>query len=201
MQQHSDEWFKARLGKITASQMANIQKSRKAGRANYMADKIVELLTDSKIEGFTSPAMEWGTEQEANARIAYQAKTGAWVEEVGFMVHPDNDRMGASPDGLVDDDGCMEIKCPNTATHIDTILNEKIKLDYVWQMNTVMAVFDKKWCDFVSFDPRLPEPHNLYIKRFFRDELLIADIMKLAKEFLIDLDVKIAELEAKGEKA
>ena len=196
MEQRSKEWFTARLGKVTASRVADLQKSRKAGRSNYMAEKVCEILTGEHAETFTSSAMDWGTEQEPFARDAYQAKTGAWVEEVGFLVHPQVDRLGASPDGLVDDDGSIEIKCPNTATHINTILTGKIKIDYIYQMQTVMAVKGLKWCDFVSFDPRLPSPQNLYIKRIPRDEIMIADIMLLVNDFLADLDQMVEALKA-----
>jgi len=126
-EQRTDEWFAQRLGKVTASRVADVMAKTKTGysasRENYMAQLVVERLTQTKAESFTNAAMQWGTDQEPFARAAYEAAQGVMVEEVGFMSHPDIEMAGASPDGLVGDDGLLEIKCPNTATHIETLLS------------------------------------------------------------------------------
>ena len=137
MEQRTDEWFTARLGKVTASRVADVIAKTKtgygAGRANYMADLVVERLTGQKASSFSNAAMEWGTEQEPHARAAYSAKTGIMVEEVGFIDHPTVAMSGASPDGFAEE-GLIEVKCPNTATHLEYVLAELPPLKYFTQM-------------------------------------------------------------------
>ena len=102
---------------------------------------------------------------------------------------------GASPDGLVNDDGLIEIKCPNTATHIDTLLSESLPTKYFTQMQFQMACTGRKWCDFVSFDPRMPKELQLFVKRVDRDDAYIDMLEKEIVSFLKELDAKIAKLE------
>ena len=198
MEQRTDDWFAARLGKVTASRVADVIAKTKtgygAGRANYMADLVVERLTGQKAQGFTNAAMEWGTEQEPYARAAYAAKTGILVEEVGFIDHPTVAMSGASPDGLAEE-GLVEIKCPNTATHLEYIFDGKPPQKYVTQMQWQMACAGKPWCDFVSYDPRLPERLQLLVVRVQRDDDYIKMLEQEVTIFLQELDDKLNKLE------
>jgi putative phage-type endonuclease len=198
MEQRTDDWFAARLGKVTASRVADVIAKTKtgygAGRANYMADLVVERLTGQKASSFTNAAMEWGTEQEPNAKAAYAAKTGILVEDVGFIDHPTVAMSGASPDGLAED-GLVEIKCPNTATHLEYIFDGKPPQKYITQMQWQMACAGKPWCDFVSFDPRLPERLQLLVVRVLRDDDYIKMLEQEVTIFLQELDDKLNKLE------
>jgi len=198
MEQRTDDWFAARLGKVTASRVADVIAKTKtgygAGRANYMADLVVERLTGQKASSFSNAAMEWGTEQEPNAKAAYAAKTGILVEDVGFIDHPTVAMSGASPDGLAED-GLVEIKCPNTATHLEYIFDGKPPQKYVTQMQWQMACAGKPWCDFVSYDPRLPERLQLLVVRVLRDDDYIKMLEQEVNTFLQELDDKLNKLE------
>ena len=198
MEQRTDDWFAARLGKVTASRVADVIAKTKTGygasRANYMADLVVERLTGQKASSFTNAAMEWGTEQEPNAKAAYAAKTGILVEDVGFIDHPTVAMSGASPDGLAED-GLVEIKCPNTATHLEYIFDGKPPQKYITQMQWQMACAGKPWCDFVSYDPRLPERLQLLVVRVPRDDDYIKMLEQEVTIFLQELDDKLNKLE------
>jgi putative phage-type endonuclease len=158
-----------------------------------MADLIVERLTGQKASSFSYAAMEWGTEQEPNARAAYSARTGELVEEVGFIDHPTIALSGASPDGLVSE-GIVEFKCPNTATHLEYLLAGKVPEKYVTQMQWQMACTGAAWCDFVSYDPRLPEHLQMLIVRITRDDKRIAELETEVRKFLAELDDKVTKL-------
>jgi predicted phage-related endonuclease len=138
--------------------------------------------------------MQWGTETEPQARMAYEIITGATVVETGFVLHPEIAGFGASPDGLIGDDGLIEIKCPNTATHIDTLLADKVPTKYIIQMHVQMLCTGRAWCDFVSFDPRLPIDLHMFIKRVERDNKLAEEIVTEVQSFLADMEAKIAKL-------
>ena len=138
--------------------------------------------------------MQWGTEQEPFARAAYEAHTGVIVEETGFHSHPTIEAAGASPDGLVGEDGLVEIKCPNTATHIDTLLDEFIPIKYFCQMQMQMVCTGRKWCDFVSFDPRMPEGAQLFVQRLNRDEEFVIKMEEEIRKFLSELDYKTSKV-------
>ena len=200
MEQGTDEWFTARIGKVTASRVADLMAKTKTGysasRDNYMAQLVCENLTKTKAEGFTNAAMEWGTEQEPFARAAYEAKTGVMVEEVGFVPHPLIKWAGASPDGLVGPDGLVEIKCPNTATMIDTLLTGKVPGKYNVQMQFQMACTGRHWCDYVVFDPRMPAKAQLFVKRVERDNVFIKDMEAEIVNFLAEVNVQIQQLNA-----
>jgi putative phage-type endonuclease len=199
-EQGTAEWHQMRLGKVTASKiadvMATIKTGEAAGRINYRAQLVAERITGNPTESFTNSAMAWGTEHEPMAREAYERARGSIVEQVAFVDHPIIPMTGASPDGLIDDDGLVEIKCPNTATHIDTLLAGKAPAKYIPQMQWQMACTGRQWCDFVSFDPRLPEDLQLAIYRVERDEGLIAEYEYKVREFLQSVDDTIAKLEA-----
>jgi putative phage-type endonuclease len=198
MEQRTDDWFAARLGKVTASRVADVIAKTKTGygasRANYMADLVVERLTGQKASSFSNAAMEWGTEQEPNAKAAYAAKTGILVEDVGFIDHPTVAMSGASPDGFAEE-GLVEIKCPNTATHLEYIFDGKPPQKYVTQMQWQMACAGKPWCDFVSYDPRLPERLQLLVVRVPRDDDYIKMLEQEVTIFLQELDDKLNKLE------
>jgi len=198
--QGSPEWFAIRVGKVTASRVADVVAKTKTGwgasRANYMAELIAERLTGEAAEKFSNAAMAWGTEKEPDARAAYEFFTDSAVTEVGFAPHPSIAMTGASPDGLVAEDGQVEIKCPNTATHLDTLLSQTVPAKYITQMQWQMACTGRKWCDFVSYDPRLPESMSLFVKRIERDDKLIADLETDVSGFLAELDDKLSKLNA-----
>ena len=190
MEQRTEEWFAARLGKVTASRVADVLAKIKSGesasRKNYKMELVVQRLTNKVGESFTNAAMEWGTEQEPFARMAYEAHTGTFVKEEGFVDHPTIEGFGCSPDGIVGE-GLIEIKCPNTANHIETVLENKAPSKYIPQMQCQMAVTGAKWCDFVSFDPRVPEDLQLLVVRVDRDQEYI-DLMEVeVKQFLSEV--------------
>lgn len=199
--QRTPDWYAARIGKVTASRAADVMARTKSGyaasRANYMAELLCERLTQQRAENFTSAAMQWGIEKEPMARAAYEAMSGNTVREVGFVDHPEIDNFGASPDGEVARDGLIEIKCPNTATHLDMMVNEAIPAKYMTQMQVQLACTDRAWCDFVSFDPRLPPELSIWICRVYRDEEQIAKIETEVKTFLEELDAKIEDLRSR----
>ncbi|MGF6434353.1 lambda exonuclease family protein [Bradyrhizobium elkanii] len=196
--QGSDEWKALRLGKVTASRVADVIAKTKTGysasRANYMAQLIAERLTDTVADAYTNAAMQHGTETEPEARSAYEFYQGVTVEQVAFVPHPKIDQAGCSPDGLVGDDGLVEIKCPNTATHLETLLGHAVPSKYEAQMQFQMACTGRKYCDFVSYDPRMPENMRLFIKRVNRNDRLISDIESEIASFLLEMAVKLSEL-------
>lgn len=196
--QGSDEWKAARIGSLGASRVHEAIAKTKTGwgasRANLMAELISERLTGTPAEKFTNAAMQWGTETEAEARAAYAFRTDADVTEVGIVRHPAIAWTHASPDGLVGNDGLVEIKCPTSATHLDTLLRQSVPGKYVTQMQWQMACTGRQWCDFASFDPRLPESMRLYVERVPRNDALIAELEAAVVAFLRELDAKIERL-------
>ena len=203
IEQRSEAWIQIRLGKVTASRIADVCARTKTGwgasRKNYMADLVAERLTGKKVEGFTNAAMQWGTDMEPEARIAYEFYRDSSVSEVGFVPHPSIAETGASPDGLVGDDGLVEIKCPNTATHIETLRGGTLPEKYFLQMQWQMACTGRQWTDFASYDPRLPESMRLFVDRVKRDDTAIAAIEKDVTDFLMELRAIVSELRSKYE--
>lgn len=198
MEQRTDEWFATRLGKVTASKVSDVVAKTKSGygasRATYMSQLLVERLTGTRTEFYSNAAMQWGTDTEPQARAAYEFITNNSVIEEGFIPHPTIEMSGASPDGLVNDDGMLEIKCPNTSTHVQTLLDEKIPKRYVDQMQWQMACAEREWCDFVSFDPRLPDGNDFFCTRLKRDDKRIADLESEVTDFLDELSTQIVKL-------
>jgi putative phage-type endonuclease len=196
--QGTPEWFAARAGKVTASRVADLIAKTKSGysasRANYMAELLCERLTGACAEGFTSAPMQWGKDQEPFARQAYEQRLGVAVYEVGFIDHPEVAMSGASPDGYVGDDGLVEIKCPNTATHLDTLLGSGVPGKYVTQIQWQLACTGREWCDFVSFDPRLPAELQVHVERIPRDVSCILDLESEVSAFIRELDAKVTAL-------
>ena len=197
-EQRTEEWFAARLGKVTASRVADLVGKTKTGysatRDNYMAQLVVERLTQTKAESYTNAAMQWGTDQEPFARAAYEAAQGVMVEEVGFVPHPSIEWAGASPDGLVGDDGLVEIKCPNTATMIETLLSQKVPGKYFIQMQFQLACTGRKWCDYVAFDPRMPAKAQMFVRRVDRDDEYIAHLEEEIAKFLVEVESQVQKL-------
>lgn len=198
MEQRSDEWFTARLGKVTASKVSDVVAKTKSGygasRETYMTQLVLERITNTQTAFFSNAAMQWGTDQEPLARAAYEAALDVLVDEEGFVPHPTIEMAGASPDGLVDADGLVEIKCPNSATHKKTLLSRKADSQYVNQMMWQMACTGRMWCDFVSYDPRFPEHLQLFVTRVFRDDTLIAQLESEVTTFLAEVNEEIEKL-------
>ena len=195
MKQGTDEWFEARLGKVTASRIADVMSKTKTGygaaRAKYKNEVIAERLSGTVLDRFVTPAMRWGIETEPAARSVYEMRTGNMVREVGFIQHPFIRNAGASPDGIIGNEGGLEIKCPQTTTHIDTLLTGSSVSTYILQMQWQLACTGLKWCDFVSYDPRLPDEIAIYIRRVDRDEALISEITEEVSKFLLEVDQAI----------
>ena len=201
-EQGSPEWLAARAGKVTASRIADvlakIKSDEAAARRDYRAQLVAEILTCRPQEdGFQNAEMLWGIEQEPLARSAYELARGVLVDMVGFVLHPTIERAGASPDGVINENGSIglvEIKCPKPATHIQYLLADEIPVKYEPQMAWQMACTGAAWVDFVSFDPRLPVKSQLFVKRLLRDEKRIAEMEAEAKVFLQDVDAIVRRL-------
>jgi len=198
VEQGTPEWFAARLGNVTASRVADVIAKTKSGysasRENYMAQLICERMTGTVAESYSNAAMAWGTETEPLARAAYESLADVLVDEVGYVQHPRIERAGASPDGLIGLFGLLEIKCPNTATHIDTLITEQVPTKYITQMQWQMLSTGRAWCDFVSFDPRLPSGLQMFVKRVEFDAEYAATLEIEVVKFLAELDTKISKL-------
>ena len=195
MEQRSDEWFAARLGKVTASRVADVIAKTKTGpsasRENYATQLVLERLTNKQADSYTNAAMQWGTETEPMARQAYELKRGLFVNETGFVDHPTIEMSGASPDGLVGTDGLIEVKCPNSATHMETMLTQKVPPKYIPQMMWQMACTGRNWCDFVSYDPRFPENLQIFIERVTYDPTYVRMLELEITQFLDEVTKKV----------
>lgn len=198
--QRSPEWHAERGGRVTASRIADVLAKTRSGwgasRANYRAQLIAERLTGVVQDSYTNTAMQWGVEHEAEAIAAYEFYRDATVEPCGFIAHPTIQMSGASPDGLVGADGLIEAKCPQTATHIETLLQRTVPGDYLLQMQWQMACTGRAWCDWISFDPRMPEHLKLLVIRVPRDNALIATVEDEVRNFLSEVEDTVAKLSA-----
>jgi putative phage-type endonuclease len=199
MPQGSPEWLAARAGKVTASRISDVMAAKTtAAYKNYQAQIVAEILTGQPQEsGFSNAAMQWGTDKEPLARAEYEMFCAWDVEEVGLVLHPTIERGASSPDGLVSSDGLVEIKCPNTTTHLQTLIDKKQPSKYEYQMLWNMACTGRKWCDFVSYDPRLPEDLQLFVHRFDRDDKRIEEIEAAVTQFLSEVDEMIDNIRKK----
>ena len=195
IEQGSEEWLKIRLGKVTASGVADVLAKTKTGvsasRGNYLIKLAIQRVTGVVEESYTNDAMQWGIDNEAQARVAYEVVSGNFVDQIAFVDHPMISWFGASPDGLVNDDGLVEIKCPNSATHWSYIKDDGPPGKYYIQMQAQMACTGRSWCDFVSFDPRMPERSRLFIKRVMREDDYIAEMEAEIKKFLDEVAVEV----------
>lgn len=196
-EQHSPEWREFRRGHLTASRIAVLKPLKNGSESElcrkYKLELLSEVLTGRMAEHYVSLAMDWGTEQEKNARTEYELAKDVMVDRIGFVLHPTLPRCGASPDGLIGDDGLVEIKCPITANHIDYLMGEVVPEKYAPQMYWQMACTGRQYCDFASFDPRMDEKFQLFIARLERDEKKIAEWEELATAFISDLN-RMAEV-------
>lgn len=197
-EQGSEAWAEARCGLVTASRcadvIATIKKGEAASRRNYRTELVVEILTGLPAPRFVSLEMQWGIDQEPFARAAYELDRDLLVETCGFVLHPDIARFGASPDGLVGCDGLIQIKCPNTSTHLSWMLGGVVPVEHAPQMLAEMACTGRAWCDFVSFDPRLPRHLQLFIRRFMRDDNLIATLETEVVHFNAEIESVLSSL-------
>lgn len=211
IQQQSPEWLQMRHGAVTASRVADVMAKLKNGadsaaRGAYKAELLCERLTHMTYEHYVSPSMQWGIDNEPLAKASYEIATGNAISSGGLALHPRIKWLMASPDGLVHDDGLVECKCPNTSTHLNYVLAGVVPAEYQLQMLCQMACAERQWCDFVSYDPRLPDSLQLFIRRFERDDVRIAkmeaevekfigeiedEIILLSKSKLIDLDTTL----------
>jgi len=202
VQQGTPEWHQLRLGKVTASRVADILAKTKSGpsasRGNYLIELALQRVTKTIEESYTNGAMEWGTQTEPQARVAYEVATGNFVDQIAFVNHPTIAGFGCSPDGLVANDGLIEIKCPNSATHWSYIKANKPPEKYIIQMQAQMAVTGAKWCDFVSFDPRMPERSQLLIVRVPRDSEFILFMQAEINQFLSEVEVEVNLMEKRN---
>lgn len=200
-EQNSAEWLAARCGSLGASSIADMVAKTRTGwgasRFNLAARIVCERLTGTPQESYTNAAMQWGHDTEPQARAMYEFMRDVAVQQVGLVLHPSINKSHASPDGLVGEDGLIEIKCPNTATHIETLLSEDVEGKYVKQMQWQMACCGRAWCDFVSFDPRLPAEMQMFVQRVRRDDEFIAELEREARLFLAEIDKTIATLSDK----
>ena len=199
MPQGSPEWLVARAGKVTASRINDVMAAKTtAAYRDYRAQIVAEILTGQPQEsGFTNAAMQWGTDQEKFARAEYELACDWTVDEVGIVLHPTIERGAASPDGLVSTNGLVEIKCPKTVTHLQTLIDKKQPRQYENQMLWQMACTGREWTDFVSYDPRLPEDLQLFVHRFDRDDKRISEIEAAVTQFLSEVDDLIDNIRKK----
>ena len=197
----TEEWHQLRLGKVTASRVADILAKTKSGasasRGNYLIELALQRVTKTIEESYSNSAMEWGVATEPQARVAYEVSTGNFVDQIAFVNHPTIEGFGCSPDGLVGE-GLIEIKCPNSATHWSYIKANEPPQKYIIQMQAQMAVTGAKWCDFVSFDHRMPERSQLLIIRVNRDNEFIADMEKEIKQFLSEVEAEVNLMEKRN---
>jgi putative phage-type endonuclease len=194
LEQGSDEWKQARLGHVTASCVADVMAKGKGGaeavtRKKYKMRLVAERVTGQGQESFTNSSMEWGIMQEPFARQQYEVSRETFVEKTGFWKHQKYDWIGVSPDGLVGNDGLIEIKCPNSTTHLDYLIANQVPTEYYKQMQCQMWVTNRQWCDFVSYDPRIRSNKNkLFVKRCVRDDVFIAEMEAEVLKFLKEVD-------------
>jgi putative phage-type endonuclease len=196
MEQRSEEWFQARLGKVTASRVADVLAKIKSGesasRRNYKIQLVSERLTGEKQETYINQAMQDGIDREVFARDRYIQQFGE-VEEVGFIKHPTLE-AGASPDGMVGDDGILEIKCPMGSTHTETLMTQDVPSKYIPQIQFQLLVTSRKWCDFVSYNPMFPEHLQVFVKRVEADPVYQKELESEVKQFLGEVDDVINKL-------
>lgn len=197
LEQRSHDWLQARCGYPSGSGFKHLMaKTAKglptAARNTYLWEKVTERISGQPVQHFVTHAMQWGIDQEEFAREAYETRTGRTVASMGFVRHPTL-VCGCSPDGVVDMEGLLEIKCPSTVTHLQTI-NNGMDSDHMAQLQGGMWILNLQWADFVSYDSRLPEPYQLYIQRVPRDNDYIARLEAEVIGFLSDLETTLKNI-------
>lgn len=194
--QRNEGWFADRCGKVTASRIKDMTaKPTKGKQQNALTLTVLsERITGVQEESKPTAAMQWGIDQEPHAIAAYENATDLFVEGTSLINHPFIDWSGASPDGLVGKDGQLEIKCPATSTHLNTLLAQEVPAEHIPQITWQLACTLREWCDFVSFDPRLPKHLQLFIKRVYAKDLDITGIENSVRAFNVNIEALLAEL-------
>jgi putative phage-type endonuclease len=198
LEQGTDEWKIARLGYVSASNLDAVMAKGKSGEAitrkKYKVRLAAERLTGEITESYSNASMEWGVVNEEKAAMAYEVSKDTFLDRTGFWKHPTIPWLGCSPDRLVGGDGLVEIKCPDSSTHIDYWLAKQVPSEYVKQVQGQIWVMEREWCDFVSFDPRMPEKNRLLVVRAYRDETLIKQMQEEVEKFLDEVEQLIIKL-------
>lgn len=195
VEQGTDAWFAMRLGKVTASRVADVMAKTKTGvaasRQNYLIELALQRVTGVFEQGFTTQAMQDGIDREAQARVLYEVTTGEFVDQAPFVDHPTIQGFGASPDGLVNAKGMCEIKCRGNAGHWEVIKTKEIPKKYWIQQQAQLACTGREWNDYVGYNPNFPDKSKLYIQRVYRDEAFIADMEAQIKQFLVEVEEEV----------
>lgn len=205
MEQGSAEWLAERCGKVTASRIYDVvARSKRDGSPlqsyyDYMTELIAETLSGETYEHYVNQAMQWGTDTEPYAVSEYELECDVVTERIGFVQHPTIELAGASPDRLVGDDGLLEVKCPTSLTHVNTRITGEIDPRYQAQMQWQLACTGRRWCDFMSYDPRFPDPYSKWIYRVDRDEAVISDYEAKVREFIAILETRLAAVRERKE--
>ena len=205
LEQRTEAWIRARIGKITASRCLDVckmkQRKKKGAapeeaceRRYYREELLVERLTGQPFPHYVTREMQWGIDQEPFGRAAYEMKHDVMVETTGFIVHPQLPYFGCSPDGLIGDDGLLQVKCPTTSTHLAYLLSGEIPLEHMPQMLGELACTRRTWCDFVSFDPRLPVHLQLFVRRFECEPRMLDLLERSVIRFNAELEELIGRL-------
>jgi putative phage-type endonuclease len=198
VEQRTTEWNLQRLGNVTASRVADILAKTKTGasasRQNYLIELALQRVTGAIPQSFTSDAMQWGIDNEAQARVAYEIKTGNFVDQVGFIKHPTIEYFGASPDGIIDSNGLVEIKCMQPKGHWEVIKTKEIPKNYWIQQQAQLSCTNREWNDYVGFNPIFPDRSQLFIKRTYRDEVFISEMEAEIKKFLDEVEVEVKQM-------
>lgn len=183
--QRSEDWHSERCGKVTASRVKDLNAKPSKGKAlNALGLTILaERLTGVQKETPTNFAMQWGIDNEPHAIAAYENETGFFVNGTGLIDHPFIEMFGASPDGLVGENGQIEVKCPDTTTHLNTLLTKEVPDEYIPQITSQLACTRREWCDFVSYDPRLEPELQIIIIRIFAKDLNIEGLERDVRAF------------------
>lgn len=196
-EQGTPEWLAARAGVPSGSRYSDVMAKGRDGRPSatrqsYLTELVLERLTGVKTEFQATAAMQQGIEREPLARGLYESRTGEIVVETGFCLH-DVLRTGVSPDGLIGNNGLLEIKCPQPKTHLEYMRLPKgtCPSAYKWQIQGQLWITERDWCDFVSFNPDFPEASQLIVRRVHREEDMIAELEHEIVIFLEEMEKEL----------
>jgi len=207
MEQRTEEWYQARLGKVGASEIAKIINKKKDGspyqqEEDLLIQKVAERLTGKKTDTYTNLAMQNGIDREPDARKLYELVTKNKVEEVGFIPHPTIAMSGCSPDGIVFNQAnlptyVLEIKSPSDTTHTKTLMDKKLPSQYKPQVQFQMACTGAIKVDFVSYNPNFEPKQQMVLVEVARDNEYIEKMEASLKEFLTKVDDMVNEIKEK----